>query len=86
MEEGKFVNGVRFVADVVSANIETLPSYGIAPLVSDALEEEIQQERPRFAPVNDFISKGAFAVKRSCGHSQKSVREQRANIPPLKKK
>lgn len=87
MDEGKFVNGVRFVADAISANFESLPKYDIDPSVSDALAEEIPQEKPRFAPVNDFRGpKDANAVKRSCGHSQKDVRQQSAGISSLKKK
>ena len=76
MDEGKFISGLRFVADVISTNFEILPRYEIISPVAGAKATDIHQERNSPVKKQRTVEGKAKSqgVKRTCGHSHKSVR------------
>ena len=90
MNEGRFIAGVRFVVDAVCAHIEKLPIIDVSPETdSERLPKgkNVSQVCGQILPrENIFPRYSQQGVKRSCGQSQKSVREEGAKISSLKHK
>lgn len=78
MNEKEYVSNLGFVAEALSCGIEKLPKY-VVP--SDPSSGSETPERPFTAPQTAKLSttqNGGYdsqqGVKRTCGHSHKSVR------------
>jgi hypothetical protein len=76
MNEKEYASGQAFVANVLSTGIEKLPQYKILPPEKEAIDSSEQgSEKPasvkQAAKKENASQKG---VKRTCGHSHKSVR------------
>ena len=82
MNEGRFIAGVRFVVDAVCAHIEKLPIIDVSPQeapLSHSNTGSVSKKSYIQHPLNsDYTAwRSQQGVKRSCGHSQKSSREER---------
>ena len=79
MNNHRFFKRMRFVVDAVCCHIEKLPTYDISPEeVSLSIQKKPYPLKKRgcssFVEASQYHSQQG--VKRSCGHSQKSVREK----------
>lgn len=91
MNESRFIAGVRFVVDATCAHIEKLPKIDISPEMSVSPEMKSfvfsGTKTPRQKWYNQVLQRedvfsrySQQGVKRSCGQSQKNVREECAKI------
>ena len=75
MNDQDYAKGVGFVASVLSTGIEKLPKNDVIPPVTSALPSEQGSERPQNLQEADAKErKSQQGIKRTCGHSHKSVR------------
>ena len=91
MNESRFIAGVRFVVDATCAHIEKLPEIDVPLQESSAHLSErknlFSESRGCKSQAEDVSLRcSQQGVKRSCGQSQKSVRERFCKISFLKRK
>ncbi len=76
MSDKEYAKGQTFVADVLSTGIEHLPKYTFLPPEAEAIDAS-EQAPEKQAAVKQVTKKEKISqkgVKRTCGHSHKSVR------------
>lgn len=75
MSEREYGNGLKFVADVLSTGIERLSEYNFQPPVTTPVEAQPDEAPTEIKSVGRKKKKASpQTVKRTCGHSHKSVR------------
>lgn len=75
MNDQNYAKGVGFVAEVLSAGIETLPKYEFIPPMAPSLLSDQGGDKPQNLQEADAKErKSQQGIKRTCGHSHKSVR------------
>lgn len=75
MSEQEYGSSLKFVANVLSAGIERLPEYNIQSPVTTPVEAQSEETPVNIKPTGQKKKKvSPQTVKRTCGHSHKSVR------------